>query len=80
MKTDHKLATTAASLAHRAPEEWAEFLSAFAAYSDSVLRDCLSSPVDALPQTQGRARACDSLLRLLVECKETADKLKDARK
>ena len=73
--TDRRLIVAAARVAHRAPEDWAEFISAFVAYTDDRRDECIQSPPDMLQVAQGRAQACASLRRLLADCTKTADSI-----
>ncbi len=64
-----------AQLARRAPQEWAEFLSAFAEFASNKDDECISSSTPTLPVAQGRAQACRELRKLFAECKEQASKI-----
>jgi hypothetical protein len=77
---DRELIQKAAALARSAPENWKEFLGALSTYTDNQISNCVSSPLEALPQNQGRAQATVALLRLLRECLKTADQIEGKRK
>ena len=64
-----------AALARSSPQIWSEFLRAFHEYTDEKRDQCISSPIDALPVSQGRAQACRDLLRLFAECTAKADQI-----
>lgn len=78
--SDRELIQKAAALARSAPENWKEFLGALSAYTDLQISNCISSPLEALPQNQGRAQSSVALLRLLRECLKTADQIEGKRK
>jgi hypothetical protein len=78
--SDRELIVVSAAIARRAPEEWSDFLAAFKSYTDTRRDQCVSSPVDTLQVTQGRAQQCVSLLRLLEDCVRTADQIAEKRK
>lgn len=65
----------AARLAQVAPKEWSEFLAALVVFSDDVVEQCVVSQVDKLPVAQGRAQFAREILRILWECKKTAEQL-----
>lgn len=73
--TDRRLTIAAARLSHRAPEEWADFLSAFVAYTDGVRDEVVTAPPNDVQVTQGRARACVQLRKIYAECRDTAEKI-----
>ena len=77
---DRELILKAAALARSAPEDWKQFMGALSAYTDVQISNCISSPLEALPQNQGRAQATVALLRLLRECLKTADQIEGKRK
>lgn len=74
-----KLILTAASVARSAGEDWDRFVAEFAAYTDAVKDQCVSSSIETLQVAQGRARECASLLRLLRECRQTADQIMEKK-
>jgi hypothetical protein len=78
--SDRDLILKTASLARMAPKEWSDFLAAFKSYTDQRRDQCVSSPVDTILVSQGRAQQCASLLRLFDECMTTADQIQDKRK
>jgi histidine ammonia-lyase len=65
----------AASVAHRAPQEWAQFISALTAYANDRRDECIRSPLDMLQVTQGRAQASAVLRDLLADCVNEANKI-----
>lgn len=72
---DRELILAAAKLARSAPETWNEFLGALDAYTNIQISNCISSPLDALPQNQGRAQSMVALHKVLRECVKTADQI-----
>ena len=77
---DRELILKAAALARSAPEDWKQFVGALSAYTDVQISNCISSPLEALPQNQGRAQACVAILRSFRECLKTADQIEGKRK
>jgi hypothetical protein len=65
----------AARCARRAPEEWAELISALHAYTDVKRTECIQAPPTTLPVAQGRAQACMQLFDTLSGCTKSADKI-----
>lgn len=80
MNKDRELVHRAAALARAAHPEWQEFLRAMQEYTDEIRDHCISSPVEALQVSQGRAQNCRDLLRLFAECQETSDQMKQKSK
>jgi hypothetical protein len=78
--SDRDLILRAATLARSAPESWEKFLGALAQYTETQRHNCISSPIEMLPVTQGRAQACVHLLALLKDCSLTADKIEGRNK
>lgn len=76
---DRRLILAAAHVARRAPEEWANFISAFVEHTDNRRDECIQSPPDMLQVAQGRAQACASLRRLLAECTKMADSIEKTK-
>lgn len=72
---DRDLIFAAAHVAHRAPQEWAEFISKLTAYTDARRDECVAAPNESLRVAQGRAQACVALRKLLAECVDTANKI-----
>lgn len=70
---DQKLILSAAKLARSAPENWQEFLGALDTYTQSQISNCISSPLEALAQNQGRAQSMVALQKVLRDCLKTAD-------
>lgn len=66
-----------AALSHRAPEEWAEFVAAFAEWTDHKRDECIGSNQETLSTTQGRAQACVELRKLFAECRQTAERVEN---
>lgn len=73
--TQRQLILRAASIARAAGEDWDRFVAEFAAYTDDVKNQCISSNADTVQIAQGRARECASLLRLFSECRVVADQI-----
>jgi hypothetical protein len=73
--SDKNLIFAAAHLAHRAPQEWAQFISTLTAYADARRDECIRSPLDMLQVTQGRAQATAILRDLLADAVNAANKL-----
>jgi hypothetical protein len=78
--SDRELIFKAATLARSAPEDWKEFLGALTVYTDNQISNCVSSPLEMLPQNQGRAQASVAILRMLRDCLKTADQIEGKRK
>lgn len=74
-ETDKNLIFAAAHLSHRAPQEWAQFISAMTAYADARRDECIRSSLDMLQVTQGRAQASRDLRDTLAGANATAQKL-----
>lgn len=72
---ERELIFCAAKLARRAPEEWNEFVDALGKHTELHITNCISSPLDALAQNQGRAQALTALLKDLREALKTADQI-----
>ena len=62
------------------PDAWDRFIAAVQAYSSQQITNCIQSPLDVLPVTQGRAQATARLYGLLAECIASADKIEGKRK
>jgi hypothetical protein len=77
---DRDLIYKAAGLARSAPQAWNDFLGALAQYTEQHRSNCISSSVENLQVAQGRAQAYTNLLRLLQDCKTTADKIEGKQK
>jgi hypothetical protein len=80
MQADKQLILAAAKMSRVAPESWEQFLAAFRTYTDITRDNCISSPVDILQVAQGRAQACAALLRLMDDCRKSADQIEEKRK
>lgn len=74
------LIKASADLARSAPESWRGFLGALRAYTDTQRDNIVSSPLDVLPVAQGRAQACVALLRLMEDCLQNADQIKERKR
>lgn len=72
---DRELIIAAAKLARSAPETWTEFLGALDAYTNTQISNCISSPIEALAQNQGRAQSMVALQKVLRDCLKTADQM-----
>lgn len=77
---DRELILAAAKLARTAPENWNEFLGALAAHTDQYISNCISSPIEALPQNQGRAQSMVALQKVLRDCMKLADQIEEKRR
>jgi len=77
---DRELIIASAKLARSAPENWNEFLGALEAYTNIQISNCISSPIEALAQNQGRAQSMVALLKVLRECLKSADQIEGKRK
>lgn len=78
--SDKDLTIATADLARRSPEEWSKFLAAFRAHSNVRRDQCVSSPVEQLQVTQGRAQESVALLRIFETCLQAADRITEKRK
>lgn len=75
MSVEKNLIFAAAHLAHRSPQEWAQFISALTAYANDKRDECIRSPLDMLQVTQGRAQASAAFRDLLADAVNTANKI-----
>lgn len=80
MNADRDLILAAARLARSAPEGWQQFLGAFQSYANQQRDNCVQSPLDLLPVTQGRAQCAAHLQGLFAECLSKADQIEGKRK
>ena len=69
----------AARLAQSSPQQWDEFLTALADYTDHKCVECIQSPPDMLQIAQGRAQGLVGLGRLLEDCRKTAENIDRAQ-
>ena len=79
MTVESDLAMKAAMLARNAPDSWKQFLGALQDYSSQQIQNCIQSPLELLPVTQGRAQATARLYGILAECLTSADKIEGKR-
>jgi hypothetical protein len=75
VEAERRLIVVAAQLSSRAPEQWADFVAAFHAYTDDRKDDVVQANPDSLVNSQGRAQACVHLRKLFSECREQADRI-----
>ena len=75
MRTDQELVLSAASVASRAPVEWATFIKALKIYADEKASECVQSLPERLQLMQGRAQQCASLVTLLGDAVKSADRI-----
>ena len=68
----------AARLAQSAPLQWVEFVDALSNYTEHRCIECIQSPPDMLQVAQGRAQSMVAFLRLLVDCRKTAESVDKA--
>lgn len=80
MSSERELILAAARLARSAPEGWKQFLGAFQNYTNIQRDNCVQSPLDVLPVTQGRAQCSAHLLGLFADCLSKADAIEEKRK
>lgn len=76
MGKDRELIIAAADLARSSPRSWEAFLQAMQDYTDEKRDQCISSPVEALQVSQGRAQNSRDLLRLFTDCLKTSEQIK----
>ena len=72
---DKDMVMAAARLAQSSPQQWDEFITALADYTDHKCVECIQSPPDMLQVTQGRAQSLVSLGRVLEDCRKTAENI-----
>lgn len=72
---EEQLAVAAARLKGTDPQGFDEFLRAFASMTEEVQDNCISSPLDTLPTTQGRAQMMLRLRKVFATCRDTAEKI-----
>ena len=77
---DRELILAAAKIARSAPESWNEFLGALDNYTNTQISNCISSPVEALAQNQGRAQSMVALQKVLRDCLKSADQIERKNK
>jgi hypothetical protein len=77
---EQDLTLAAARIARSSPDAWDRFVAAVQAYSSQQITNCIQSPLETLPVTQGRAQATARLYGLLAECISSADKIEGKRK
>lgn len=70
-----ELIKKAAALAKIAPQQWADFLQAFAAFTEHHRNNLVHSPLDALSVNQGRAQILSVTQDILVKAVESADNI-----
>lgn len=72
---DRDLVLAADALRRANTEGFHKFVEAFRVYTNAQRDNCIQSPLEHLPVTQGRAQSCAQLLRLFEECHTRAGKL-----
>ncbi|MCK1742184.1 hypothetical protein IVA80_15270 [Bradyrhizobium sp. 139] len=72
MTVEKALVLAAAELSYRAPQEFAQFVSALTAYADKRKDECIASTPDMLQVAQGHARACVQLREIIADAPRTA--------
>ncbi len=80
MKPEELLAVRAAHLARANPEAYRLFMEAVQAYYAKTVQLCINSPLESLPNAQGRAQAIAHIGETLADCISTADKLEGKSK
>lgn len=75
-----QLIKKAAALGKNAPTQWADFLKAFAEYTDHHRDNLLNSPPHALQINQGRAQMLAITLGILEKAMESAEQINRNRK
>ena len=80
MSIESDLIHQAARLARLAPSDWNRFVGAFQAYSEQIAKQCIQSPLDELPRSQGRAQATAHRHGIFRDCTARADKLEERKK
>ena len=80
MTGDKELILRAAELARSAPRAYQEFLGALSNFTDQVKNDCIQSPLETLPVTQGRAQLAARLQGLVANCLASAGKFEGKHK
>lgn len=71
------LITRAALLERASPDQWQEFVKSLAVYTEVHRNNVIISPLPELAVNQGRAQSLSSLLKLLSECRTTAEKIRN---
>ena len=74
-KTNKGMVLAAAHLARSAPQQWDEFVAAFAEYADDRIVDVIQSSPDMLQTTQGRAQGLVAFGKLLDTCRKMAESI-----
>jgi hypothetical protein len=80
MQPHEHLIVVAADLARSSPQRWADFLEAFAAFTDTYRTKLVHSPLPELPVAQGKAQSLAFTHELLKGAPATADKIKSKGK
>jgi hypothetical protein len=70
---EKELALAVAQLAYRAPQEFAQFVSALTLYAEKRRDELLESPPNTLTFNQGRAKACVQLRDTIANATRTAE-------
>ncbi|RZN09641.1 hypothetical protein CWO91_16570 [Bradyrhizobium genosp. SA-3] len=70
---EKELALAAAQLAYRAPQEFAQFVSALSLYAEKRRDELLECPPDTLTLNQGRAKACAHIRDTIANATRTAE-------
>lgn len=65
---DH-LIEKADRLSRSSPQEWAEFLDAFAAYTETGRNNCIIAAPEHLAKLQGHAQALTKVLEIFADCR-----------
>jgi hypothetical protein len=76
--SDKNMVLAAARLARTAPQQWDEFVQAFAEYVDDKIVDVIQAPPEMLQIAQGRAQGLVSFSKLLADCRKTAESIDKA--
>lgn len=69
-----------AQLARSAPMNWDEFMAAYRAHYQDILKQMVSSPPETVQVAQGRAKLADELLRLFETAVATAEQIERRNK
>lgn len=73
MIEDSDLTHAAARLARAAPREWEEFKIGFRKYADTKRDQLVTSDLNELQKSQGRAQACHMLVLLFGDAVKASD-------
>lgn len=76
---DENLSPAAATLARIAPEAWKQFKVAMVRYAEKKREELMSTSLDELQRSQGRAQACNAIANILADAEKAAERISARR-